>query len=115
MLVHQKTAHILSFQSLLARQNGEEINSSRIQQLKVDDERLVLMGQTNICTIRFLTERIHEIEKAVLAEAKLKTEYEKLLTVPGIGKILALASKLAKVCYFIMKEQVNFDVKKIFG
>lgn len=208
MLVHQKTAHILSFKSLLARQNGEDISSSRIQQLKPDDvkqffsdERLVLMGQTNVCTIRFLTERIHEIEKVVLAEAKLKTEYEKLLTVPGIGKILALtimletgeisrfkkvgnytsycrcvkscrssnqkpkgennrkngnkylewsyveaanfirrycpeakawyqrklartnrvvatkalASKLAKACYFIMKDQMDFDVRKIFG
>jgi len=27
----------------------------------------------------------------------------------------ALASKLSKACYFIIKDQVDFDVKKIFG
>ena len=27
----------------------------------------------------------------------------------------ALSSKLAKACYFIMRDQVDFDVKKIFG
>lgn len=208
LLVHQKTAHILSFKSLLARQNVEDISSNRVQQLKpddvkpfFDDEHLVLMGQTNISTIRFLTERINEIEKVVLREAKLRPEFEKLLTVPGIGNILsltimletgeigrfmkvgnytsycrcvrsrrlsnqkqkgennrkngnrylewayveaanfirrycpeakawyqrklsrtnrvvatkALASKLAKACYFIMKDQTDFDVKKIYG
>ncbi|MFC1499037.1 transposase [Verrucomicrobiota bacterium] len=27
----------------------------------------------------------------------------------------ALASKLCKACYFIMKDQVDFDMQKIFG
>ena len=27
----------------------------------------------------------------------------------------ALASKICKACYFIMKDQVDFDVKMIFG
>ena len=27
----------------------------------------------------------------------------------------ALASKICKACYFIMKDQVDFDVKRIFG
>jgi len=26
-----------------------------------------------------------------------------------------LASKISKACYFIIKDQVDFDVKKIFG
>ena len=159
------------------------------------------MGQTNIEMIRFLTKRIRQIESVVLCEAKLKPEYEKLLTVPGIGIILALtimletgdinrfkkvgnyssycrcvkssrqsnekkkgennrkngnrylswayveaanfirrycpeakkwhqrkaarskqvvatkalASKICKACYFIIKDQVDFDVKRIFG
>jgi transposase len=208
MLVHQKTAHVLSFQNLVARQRGEEISGSDIVKLQAeevetlfDDPRLQLMGRTNIETIRFLNGKIHEIEKAVLKAIELKPEYEKLLTVPGIGKILgltimletgeigrfakvgnytsycrcvkssrtsnekkkgennrkngnkylswayveaanfnrrycpeakswyqrklsrskrvvatkALASKLSKACYFIMKDQVNFNVKKIFG
>ena len=27
----------------------------------------------------------------------------------------ALASRICKACYFIIKEQVDFDVKRIFG
>jgi len=208
LLVQQRTAHILSFQNLMARQRGESISANEIQKLWpagvepfFDDPRLVLMGKTNIETIRFLTKQIHNIENVVLAEAKLKPQYKKLLTVPGIGKILALtimletgditrfakvgnyssycrlvkssrksnekkkgennrkngnrylcwayieaanfirrycpeakawhqrkvkrskqivatkalASKICKACYFIMKDQVDFDVKLIFG
>jgi len=208
LLVGQRTAHILSFENLVARQLGEKISSNQVQKLwpkevegLFEDERLVLMGQTNIEMIRFLTKHIRQIEAAVLREAKLKPEYEKLLTVPGIGKILALtimletgdinrfrkvgnyssycrcvkssrktndkkkgennrkngsrylnwayieaanfirrhcpeakrwyqrklrrskqvvatkalASKVCKACYFIIKDQVDFDVKKIFG
>ena len=59
-----------------------------------NDNRLVLMGQTNIESIRFLTKQIREIEKVVLKEAILRPEYEKLLTVPGIGKVLGLTIML---------------------
>jgi transposase len=198
----------LSFQNLIARERGEQISSNRIQKLWpkqverfFDDNRLVLMGQTNIEAIRFLAGQIKRIEKVVSDAVKLKPEYEKLLTVPGIGKILALtimletgdinrfkkvgnyssfcrcvksicksnekkkgennrkngnrylnwayieaanfirrycpeaakwhqrkaarskqvvatkalAGKICKACYFIMKDQMDFDVKKMFG
>ena len=52
------------------------------------EEHLVIAGRANIATMRFLKERITVIEKAVLKKAKLREEYIKLLTVPGIGKIL---------------------------
>ena len=101
LLVGQRTAHILSFQNLMARERGGSISSNQIQKLRphqvadfFDDSRLALMGQTNIETIRFLTERIRQIESVVLRETKLKPGYEKLLTVPGIGKILALTIML---------------------
>jgi transposase len=101
LLVGQRTAHILSFQNMVARERGEQISSNNIQKLwpeevskLFDDERLVLMGQTNIEMIRFLTKQINQIESRVLADAKLKPEYEKLLTVPGIGKILGLTIML---------------------
>ena len=208
LFVGQRTAHILSFQNLVARERGEQISSNNIQKLWPEevgklftDPRLVLMGKTNIEAIRFLTKQIRQIENIVLAEVKLKPEYEKLLTVPGIGKILALtimletgdisrfkkvgnytsycrcvkssrtsndkkkgennrkngnrylcwayveaanfirrycpeakawhqrkaarskqvvatkalASKICKACYFIIKDQEDFDLKKIFG
>ena len=101
LLVHQKTAHILSFQNLIARERGEQISSNQIQKLFPEevngyfkDERLVLMGRTNIETIRLLDRQITEIENVVQGEVKLKPEYEKLLTVPGIGRILAFTIML---------------------
>jgi transposase len=51
---------------------------------------LILAGRANIATMRFLMERIKEIEKAVLKVATLKDKYKKLQTAPGIGTILAL-------------------------
>jgi transposase len=54
-------------------------------------EHLVLSGKASITTIIFLRARIKEIEKAVHKVAKLRGEYKKLMTVPGIHKILALS------------------------
>ena len=209
MLVQQRTSHILSFQGLMSRQTGTGISCDHVKKLGEEDvqgllgeEYVVLAGRTNIATIRFLTEKIRVLEWAVLKRVKLKPEYEKLMTVPGIGIILALtimletgdiqrfpgpgnyasycrcvkakrisnskkkkkkgnqkngnkylswayveaanfakrhcpeakrffqrkmakanqvlatkalACKLAKACYFIMRDRVDFDTKKIFG
>ncbi len=97
LLVRHKTAHILSFQNLVSRTLGTKMNGDEVQKLKEEEvekifseKHLVLSGKANIAAIQFLLERIREIEKAVLQVAKLKGEYKKLLTVPGIGKILAL-------------------------
>ena len=159
------------------------------------------MGQVNIMTISFLSQQIQQMEQIILAKAKVNPEYENLLTVPGIGKVLgltimletgeinrfpkvdnyvsycrcvkskrisnakykgennrkngnkylewayveganfisryspeakrwyqkkkdrtnsivatkSLAGKLAKACYFMIKDQTPFDVKKLFG
>jgi len=101
MLVQQKTSHILSFQSLITRQTGTTMSSNAIRKLEegdveglLEEEHLVLTGETNIAIIRFLTQRIRLLEKAILKRMKLKPEYEKLMTVPGIGKILALTIML---------------------
>jgi len=208
LLVKQRTTHILSFQSLLTRQTSGHMSGSHIKQLEASDvagllgeEHLALAGETNIALIRFLTQRILQMEGAVKKRIQLKPEYELLLTVPGIGTILgstimletgpidrfakvgdytsycrcakarrtsngkkkgdnnrkngnrylswayveaahhamrflpeaksfyqrkaaqtkvcvatkALASKLSKACYFIMRDQVPFDKTKMFG
>ena len=208
LIVQHKTSHILSFQSLMTRQTGSKISSGAIRKLHesdvknlLDEEYLILTGQTNIAIIRFLKEKIRHLEKTVLKRAELRPEFEKLMTVPGIGNILALtimmetgdvgrfadngkyasycrlvkskrisngkikgkgnskngnkylswayveaanysrrfcpeakkfyqrklakknqavatkalACKIAKACFFIMRDQVDFDVKKIFG
>jgi transposase len=99
LLVQQKTSHIHSLQSLISRQTGGSLGSNIIRGLDIDDIGQVLPGQdryvhlsgeTNIAMIGFLKGRIRLLEKAVLAQAKLRPEYEKLQTIPGVGIILAL-------------------------
>jgi transposase len=101
MLVQQRTSHLLSFQSLMSRQTGTMMSNNAIKKLHegdvaelLEEEYLVLTGETNIALIRFLNQRIGLLESAVLKRIKLKPEYEKLLTVTGIGKILALTIML---------------------
>jgi len=207
-LVQHRTSHILSFQSMISRQTGSGMPGNTIKKLKEEDiqdyfndEYLILIGETNISVIRHLTEKIRRFEKEVQKRVKIKPEYEKIQTVPGIGKILvltimletgpisryagagnyasycrtvkaihtsnnkkkrnlnkkngnkylgwayveaanfmrrwcpeakryhqkkmarskqvvatkSLASKISKACYYIMRDQVDFDVKKMFG
>jgi transposase len=97
MLVHQRTQHILSFKSLMNRNQSEHICSNEIKKLKesdidqlITDKHLNLSAKANIAMMNSLKERIKLIEKEVLACARLKSEFEKLMTVPGIGKSLAL-------------------------
>jgi transposase len=101
MLVRQRTSHILSFQSLITRQTGTNMSSNTIKRLQedyveklLDEDYLILAGETNISIVRFLTEKIRLLERAVLKRIKLRPEYKKLLTAPGIGKILALTIML---------------------
>ncbi len=101
MLVQQRTAHKLSFQSLIYREKGTKLSNNKIVGLEssgveelLDEEHLALMGTTNIEMIRYLTEKIRILEKAAQKRSQLKDSYKNLLMVPGIGKILGLTIML---------------------
>ena len=133
MLVRQRTAHILSFQSLYNRQKGCRFRGEDVKRLKgadVDElfseEYVVLSAKANILTIRFLKEKIKEIETVVLSSMKLLPEFQKLKTVTGIGDILALTialetgdiSRFAKVgnyssyCRCVSSQRLSNEKKK---
>lgn len=97
-LVRQRTANILSIQNLEARNRGTKISSNevtrtltaeKIDQL-YDNEDLALALTTTLTIIETLTEQTRRLELAVLKKARLRDEWELLLTVWGIGKILGL-------------------------
>lgn len=101
ILVNQCTSHILGFQSLANRNISESLSSNEIKKLKVEDieemfdnKHLILSGQSNIYVICCLQPRIALLEKEILKEAKLKPQFQRLLEIPGIGKILALTISL---------------------
>jgi len=97
-LVRCRTAQILSIQNLVSRNSGKGISTDDIR--KLDDEAItqacggigarVLAMQSNLTVLSCLDEQIRGLERAVLAQAKLKPAFEKLLTVDGIGKILGM-------------------------
>ena len=100
-LVQHKTAHILSLQSLIARCCAKKVSTNQMRHLTLDDlqhlleeEHLVLSAQANLDTIRFLTHQIKKIEKTITKRIKLNDAFQNLLTVPGIGNILAMTIML---------------------
>jgi transposase len=100
-LVRQRTAHILSFQSMVERVLGMRMSSNEIKKLKVEDvglifneEHLILSGRSNVSSIDFFSHQIREIENVVKKRLKLKKSFQCLLSVPGIGNILAMTIML---------------------
>jgi transposase len=100
-LVHHKTAHLLSIQNLYSRNTGSTISANRIKQLsseKVDalftNSDLALAVKANLAVMRSLETEILILERIVKERVKLKPAYRYLLTVSGIGQILALTIML---------------------
>jgi transposase len=100
-LVRHRTAHILSLQTMIERQKGRSIGSNQIKRLKAGDmeelfeqDHLVLSATASGETIAFLGHQIHQIEKALIGAIKIRKPFELLLTVPGVGQILALTIML---------------------
>ena len=96
-LVHQRTALILSFKSLYHRTTGQEIALGQVKQMGPKEAPALyehpanqLIAQIQIEHIGKLEQSIVRIEKAVLSCAREIPLYEKLLTLPGIGKILGM-------------------------
>ena len=100
-LVHHRTALILSFQNLVARNLGSKMNVNTINRINeedledlFEDEYLILSAKASISTIHFLRSRIIHLEKAIHQAVKLRNEYKLLKTAPGIGKTLSLTIML---------------------
>ena len=101
LFVRQRSAQILSLQSMVTRNLGIEISSNEIKKMKetsaqtlFDDPDLAFTAMNNISTINFLKTKIRSIEKRVLAKTGLSPQFEVLTTTPGIGNILGLTIML---------------------
>ena len=86
---------------MISRNLGLKISSNEIKKLKPEDgqdlfncSNLAFMAHNNIAAIEFLKKIILDIEKKVKSQVKMRKEFSKLLTIPGIGNILALTIML---------------------
>ncbi len=101
MFVRQRTSQILSLQSMITRNRGLNFSGAQIKRFRDEfieklfsDRHLVFTAKRNIETIRFLDRIVSEIEIEVKSQIKLKKQFLKLLTTPGIGNILGLTIML---------------------
>jgi len=96
-LVQQRTSLFLSFKSLYARTHGERIDLREVKKMEpkeapklYDHPANQLIAQVQAEHIQGLDKSISRLERAVLKCAREIPLYEKLLTLPGIGKILGM-------------------------
>jgi transposase len=101
LFVEQRTALILSLQSMITRHRGLNFPGSSIKAFRddfideiFDDVNLRFTAKRELAAIRHLDQTVKEIEVQVSSRIKLKKEYQMLLTTPGIGQILGLTIML---------------------
>jgi transposase len=101
-LVKLRTSLVISVQNIIGRSCGFKLKTDDIKALKedrvtpflMDNEDLALSGSITKESIDFLTTKIKDLESFIERRVKLTEPYEKLLTIPGIGKILGLTIML---------------------
>jgi len=101
-LVQVRTAEWLSLESLVARHSGRDLGIQALQGLEAgelsallgEDPLVVEAAQLSYRHIAFLDREIRLIESTVEPRVKLSANYQRLLTVPGIGRILAMTIEL---------------------
>jgi transposase len=96
-LVQIRSGRILSLEALWNRETGQALSSNAAKILTekdikeaLKDEHVQMSARQMIEHVAFLGGQVKELEKLVLKQADLKSEFTGLLTVPGIGKILAM-------------------------
>lgn len=100
-LVRQRTAHILSIENLYSRNTGSRLSCNAIKRLtqdqieqQFDDPNVALAIDSNRVIMNALDQQIKVLEQSILKQAKLEPRYRHLLSVSGIGEILALTIML---------------------
>jgi len=100
-MVRMQTTNLLSIQNLVARNTGGSINSNLIKRMTPEDVAIQLPNDDhalamscNLFVLQQCQAQVKILESAIMKRIKLRPEFKLLLTVPGIGKILALTIML---------------------
>lgn len=101
-LVRLRTSLIISLQHIITRNCGvmisvndvKRLREDRISPLLEDNEDILLAGSVSKSTIDFLSKQIRGLEKVVEKKIDLSSSYTQLMSIPGVGKILALTIML---------------------
>lgn len=100
-LVQQRTTQILSLQTLHIRNTGRPLSCDAIKKLKVEDlekqftdPNIILAMNSNLIIYETLKKQIRVLENAIVKQIQLDPRYQYLMSIDGIGKILALTIML---------------------
>lgn len=100
-LVRNHTRQMLSVENLMARNTGRCMKAQEVRQLTAEgvealqlEPDVVLAMKTNVAVMTCLREQIELLEKAILSSVRLRKPFKGLLSVAGIGKILAMTIML---------------------
>lgn len=95
-LVRSRTQHVLAVENILARSTGTRLSAAAIKRLGAEDfvahelaSDVALAVQANLAVIATLNLEIGKLETRLLEGVALREDYARLLSIPGIGKVLA--------------------------
>jgi transposase len=95
-LVRSRTQHVISVENILARSTGSHLSANAIKRLAANDAGTLglapdvsLAVQASLAVIHALNLEIGKLEERLLDGVKLRPDYVRLLSIPGIGKVLA--------------------------
>ncbi len=101
LLVHQRTALLLSFKGLHIRTHGSTLKLAEVNKLEADEAAELferagdqLAARTQITLIDAFNEQIARLEAAVLKQVKQQPLFQRLQSLPGIGRILGMTIAL---------------------
>jgi len=130
-LVHARSGEWISLEGLVARHTGREMGVSELGHCDIGEvlagqQHALTMAQASFRHIEFLEREIRALEKAVMSELPDREDYTRLMTVPGIGPVLARtilletgpisrfreAGNYASYCRAVKAEHTTNDKKK---
>jgi len=99
VLVRQQTMCILGIQGMITRYENVRLSGDKIKRLKADEEKLLsylknehvrIAVKSQLKILKCIMEQIDILEKIILAKIKEDPLFKLVMTIPGIGPILAM-------------------------
>lgn len=93
-LVRQRTMQLLSIKNLWSRNTGGCPSTNQVKcgegPTTALEKNRALAVQTSQTMVKCFNEQIEVLEQTILKQVRPRTDWKRLLTVPGVGKILGL-------------------------
>jgi transposase len=95
-LVRQRTANLLGLRNVLERTAARRLSTNALKKLTaadlsawIEDPNVRLSMVASLAMVEAASEQVEHIERTILEQATLKDSYRILITIPGIGPIIA--------------------------